>query len=30
MRGETADGSVITVDADENGLVFSTKQPVGV
>ncbi len=30
MRGEISDGSVITVDADENGLVFATKQPVGV
>ena len=28
MRGEIAEGSVITIDADENGLVFDTKQPV--
>ena len=30
MRGEISDGSVINVNADENGLVFATKQPVGV
>jgi ATP-dependent Clp protease ATP-binding subunit ClpB len=27
MRGEAPEGSVITVDADENGLIFGTKQP---
>jgi ATP-dependent Clp protease ATP-binding subunit ClpB len=30
MRGELSEGSVIAIDADENGLVFSARQPVGV
>ena len=30
MRGDIADGSVITINADENGLVFDTKQPAVV